>query len=98
MKFQLVDPSYRMTTDLTYHKYAISEAIRTFDTTADIFITRYFFEVNSSYLNENLNLTQLSVEIAKRDPYLNNLYAQYPTKSKNGLVTLTPLLFIQTLN
>ena len=28
MRFQLVDPSYCITTDLTYHKYAIYEGVR----------------------------------------------------------------------
>ncbi len=45
MRFQLVDPSYCVTTDLTYHKHAIYEGVRSLYPNVSINVHRYYFEI-----------------------------------------------------
>ncbi|MGL4336779.1 MAG: hypothetical protein ACRCST_07775 [Turicibacter sp.] len=97
MRYKLVDPSYCATVDLTYHKHAIREGIKTLKPDAIIQINRYDFEIENADL-QTLNLTQLSTEISNRDSYLNSLYATYYLKKESGEVLLQPLLFKPIMN
>ncbi len=92
MKFQLVDPSYCVTTDLTYHKYAISEGIHALYPNASINIHRYYFEIEDESSQILANLPLINKEIAERDPYLKALFENAPLEKTDELV-LSPLLF-----
>lgn len=92
MKFQLVDPSYCVTTDLTYHKYAISEGIHALYPNASINIHRYYFEIEDGSSQILANLPLINEEIAARDPYLKSLFENSPIEKDNE-VLLSPLLF-----
>lgn len=93
MKFQLVDPSYCVTTDLNYHKHAIREGIRALYPNATINIHRYYFEIEDESSKIVEDLTLINDEIAARDPYLKTLFKQYPIKHQNNEITLKPFLF-----
>ncbi len=93
MKLQLADPSYRATTDLTFHRYAISEAVHNLYPHATLNTTRYYFELMQLSSEEAFNLVQLNNEISSRDAYLNQLYVPYPLKTQSGETSVKPLLF-----
>ena len=92
MKFQLVDPSYCVTTDLTYHKHAIREGIHVLYPNATINIHRYYFEIEDESTEIIKDLPLSNEEIAARDPYLKSLFKDYPTKQNNE-ITLSSFLF-----
>lgn len=95
MRFQLVDPSYCVTTDLTYHKFAIKEGVHALYPKAIINIHRYYFEIEDTPNQGDFDILKLNCEIASRDSYLKSLYKPYPLKS-NQKLSLSPLLFKQS--
>lgn len=93
MKFQLVDPSYCVTTDLTYHKHAIREGIHAIYPNASINIHRYYFEIEDESTQFIEDLPLINAEIASRDPYLSSLFKSHPVKQTNNEITLSSFLF-----
>ena len=57
MRFQLVDPSYCVTTDLTYHKHAIYEGVRSLYPNVSINVHRYYFEIEDESSQIRLDLS-----------------------------------------
>ena len=92
MKFQLVDPCYCVTTDLTYHKNAIYDGVHALYPDVSINVHRYYFEIKDESSEFISKLSQMNREIAVRDPYLNSLFKLYPTKVNNHII-ISPLLF-----
>lgn len=92
MKFQLADPSYCVTTDLTYHKHTIYAGIHALYPDVSINVHRYYFEIKNESSHFISNLSQMNYEIAARDPYLKSLFKLYPTKINNHVI-ISPLLF-----
>lgn len=92
MRFQLVDPSYCVTTDLTYHKHAIYEGVRALYPNASINIHRYYFEIEGASLQIISDLPLINEEIASRDAYLKSLFKNHPIK-KDDKIIISPLLF-----
>ena len=95
MRFQLVDPSYCITTDLTYHKYAIYEGVRAVYPNVSINIHRYYFEIEDDSAQIVSNLPLINEQIAARDPYLKSLFKPL-TLNKAEEITVSPLLFTAT--
>lgn len=96
MKFQLVDPSYCVTTDLTYHKHAIREGIHALYPNVSINIHRYYFEIEDDTNDIQLDISLINNEIALRDSYLKSLYKPHPVKNEQKQVSIYSLLFKQS--
>ena len=92
MRFQLVDPSYCVTTDLTYHKHAIYEGVRSLYPNVSINVHRYYFEIEDESSQIVSDLPLINEEIAARDPYLKSLFKNHPVKTDNEII-FSPLLF-----
>ena len=92
MRFQLVDPSYCVTTDLTYHKHAIYEGVRSLYPNVSINVHRYYFEIEDESSQIVSDLPLINEEIAARDPSLKSLFKNHPVKTDNEII-FSPLLF-----
>lgn len=92
MKFQLFDPSYCVTTDLTYHKNAIYDGIHALYPNVSINVHRYYFEIEDESSQIISDLPLINKEIAARDPYLKSLFKSHPIKL-NDEIMISPLLF-----
>ena len=86
MRFQLVDPSYCVTTDLTYHKHAIYEGVRSLYPNVSINVHRYYFEIEDESSQIVSDLPLINEEIAARDPYLKSLFKNHPVKTDNEII------------
>lgn len=93
MKFQLVDPSYCVTTDLTFHKHAIYDGVHALYPNAAVNIHRYYFEIEDGSAQILANLPLINEEIAARDPYLNSLFHSNSVKSDDNELEIESYLF-----
>ncbi len=91
MRFQLVDPSYCVTTDLTYHKHAIYEGIHALYPNVSVNIHRYYFEIEDESSQIVSDLPLINEEIAARDPYLKSLFKSHQIKKDDEIIISSPL-------